>query len=350
MDWQGKVIRVCGAALVFALLLRLSSNGFFQPVMQVLTSRQAASVIFFLETGRVLRQAEPQPDAPATSATEPEATAPPQPTTVQTTPTQPVLPQDDAGAVAVFSPEDAALVQVNSYCGYGSDVPGWLSRPLSWELKQDAPTVLIVHSHGSESYEKTEDYTESSAYRTLNTDYNMISIGKELQKILQSGGIRVIHDTTMHDQPSYSAYYSQSRKSIKAYLKEYPSIRFVLDIHRDAIEDGEGNQYKVVSALEETGETAAQMTLVVGSDGGGLTHPDWMENLRLAAALQEQLLTEYPTLMRPILLRNSRYNQHATTGSLLIEVGAAGNSPEEALLAGRLLAQGLVEILEARSK
>ena len=96
--------------------------------------------------------------------------------------------------------------------------------------------------------------------------------------------------------------------------------------------------------------TSAQMTLVVGSDGSGLTHPRWMENLKLAVALQQDLLTEYPTLMRPILLRNSRYNQHATTGSLLVEVGAAGNSPEEAALAGRLFAQRMAAVLEARSK
>lgn len=73
-------------------------------------------------------------------------------------------------------------------------------------------------------------------------------------------------------------------------------------------------------------------------------------DLKLAVALQEDLLTSYPTLMRPILLRNSRYNQHATTGSLLVEVGAAGNSPEEAALAGRLFAQRMVEVLESRSK
>ena len=89
---------------------------------------------------------------------------------------------------------------------------------------------------------------------------------------------------------------------------------------------------------------------MVGSDGSGLTHPNWMENLRLAVAIQENTLRTYPTLMRPVLLRNSRYNQHATAGSLLVEVGAAGNSPEEALLAGRLFAEQMVEVLEARSK
>lgn len=105
----------------------------------------------------------------------------------------------------------------------------------------------------------------------------------------------------------------------------------------------------MVSPIEGVG-TSAQMTLVVGSDGSGLTHPDWMENLRLAVALQQDILTEYPTLMRPLLLRNSRYNQHATTGSLLVEVGAAGNAPEEAALAGRLFAQRMTEVLRAQSK
>ena len=105
----------------------------------------------------------------------------------------------------------------------------------------------------------------------------------------------------------------------------------------------------MVRSLPSKG-TASQLTLVVGSDGGGLTHPDWMENLRLAVAIQEQTLTDYPTLMRPLLLRNSRYNQHATTGSLLVEVGTAGNAPEEAELAARLFAGEMVTVLNERSK
>ena len=136
--------------------------------------------------------------------------------------------------------------------------------------------------------------------------------------------------------------------AIQNYLKQYPSIRFILDVHRDAIEDGQGNQYKVVSAIDGEG-TAAQLSIVVGSDGSGLTHPNWIENLRLAVAIQENILAKYPTLMRPVLLRNSRYNQHATAGSLLVEVGSAGNSPEEAVLAGRLFAERMAEVLNAQT-
>ena len=138
--------------------------------------------------------------------------------------------------------------------------------------------------------------------------------------------------------------YDRALDAIESYLVQYPSIRFILDIHRDAIADSEGNQYKVVSAVEGEG-TAAQLTLVMGSDGSGLAHPDWMENLKLAVAIQERILGDCPTLMRPMLLRNSRYNQHATTGSLLLEVGAAGNSPEEAALAGRLFARQMAQLL-----
>ena len=118
----------------------------------------------------------------------------------------------------------------------------------------------------------------------------------------------------------------------------------MLDIPRDAIEDSDGNTYKVISDVN--GKNAAQLSIVVGSDGSGLPHGHWQENLKLAVLLQQNLLEDYPTLMRPMYLRNSRYNEHATTGSLLVEVGAAGNSLDEALYAARLFAENMVEVLQ----
>ena len=219
------------------------------------------------------------------------------------------------------------------------------------ELTPDTPQILILHSHGSEGYTPAEDpgIVWSGNYRTTDARCNVVAVGDAMAEAFVEAGISVLHDRTLYDYPSYSGAYDRSLAAIQSYLAQYPSIRFILDVHRDAIEDSQGNQYKVVSTIEGEG-TSAQMTLVVGSDGSGLTHPRWMENLKLAVALQQDLLTEYPTLMRPILLRNSRYNQHATTGSLLVEVGAAGNSPEEAALAGRLFAQRMAAVLEARSK
>ncbi len=215
-------------------------------------------------------------------------------------------------------------------------------------LAETGPQILIVHTHGSESYTPAPgtDVVWSGDYRTTDYRYNVVKVGDEMAEVFVEAGLSVLHDRTLYDYPSYSGAYDRSLASIQHYLEEYPTIQYILDVHRDAIEDGQGNQYKVISELQD-GSTAAQMSLVIGSDGSGLSHPNWLQNLRLAAAMQNAVLEEYPSLMRPITLRNSRYNQHATTGSLLLEVGAAGNAPQEAILAGRLFAQKMADLLTA---
>ena len=225
-----------------------------------------------------------------------------------------------------------------------------LQASFAAELGPEEPQILILHTHGSESYTpaETEGIVWSGDHRTTDARYNVVRIGDAIADALAETGISVLHDRTLYDYPNYSGAYDRSLAAIETYLAQYPSIRFILDVHRDAIADGEGNQIKVVSPTEQG--SAAQLTIVVGSDGSGAEHPKWLENLRLAVAVQEEALREHPSLMRPILLRNSRYNQHATTGSLLVEVGAAGNSPEEAVLAGKLFAESLAEVLRARSK
>lgn len=225
-----------------------------------------------------------------------------------------------------------------------------LQKPFAAALGEGEPQVLILHTHGSEAYTPVPgtEIVWSGDYRTTDYRYNVVRVGDEIAEVLGEAGISVLHDRTLYDYPNYTGAYDRALAAIQKYLERYPSIRFVLDVHRDAIEDGQGNQYKAVSEVEGLG-VSAQMSLVIGSDGSGLEHPGWLENLRLAAAVQQDILEQYPTLMRPVLLRNSRYNQHATTGSLLLEVGAAGNSPEEAVLAGRLFAERLAAVLKEKA-
>lgn len=225
-----------------------------------------------------------------------------------------------------------------------------LQKPFAAALGEGEPQVLILHTHGSEAYTPVPgtEIVWSGDYRTTDYRYNVVRVGDEMAEVLGEAGISVLHDRTLYDYPNYTGAYDRALAAIQKYLERYPSIRFVLDVHRDAIEDGQGNQYKAVSEVEGLG-VSAQMSLVIGSDGSGLEHPGWLENLRLAAAVQQDILEQYPTLMRPVLLRNSRYNQHATTGSLLLEVGAAGNSPEEAVLAGRLFAERLAAVLKEKA-
>ena len=305
------------------------------------------------EVAELWQSAETAPPAAADEETE---EAVPTPVEESSLDAPPPAAADNGVPARTLVPNDPSGYTVFGRCYISSsredDLPlTALGEPFAAALTAEEPQVLILHTHGSEAYTPAPgtEVVWSGDYRTTDTRYNVVKVGDEMAAVFGEAGISVLHDRTLYDYPSYSGAYDRALAAIQSYLAQYPSIRFILDVHRDAIEDGQGSQYKVVSPIEGVG-TSAQMTLVVGSDGSGLTHPDWMENLRLAVALQQDILTEYPTLMRPLLLRNSRYNQHATTGSLLVEVGAAGNAPEEAALAGRLFARRMTEVLRAQSK
>ena len=206
-------------------------------------------------------------------------------------------------------------------------------------LEPDAPQVLILHTHGSEAYTMPsgQEYVSTGSFRTADSSVSVMRVGDEMAAALSEHGISVLHDRALYDDPEYNGAYYRAEDAIEAYLEKYPSISFILDVHRDALEDKAGHQYKVITR-EDPG--CAQVSLVMGSSWDG-----WQENLKLAVAVQQHLTDQYPTLMRPLTVRNSDYNEYFTPGSLLVEIGAAGNSLDEALQAARLFAHGLAEVI-----
>ncbi|MCI9392351.1 MAG: stage II sporulation protein P [Oscillospiraceae bacterium] len=284
----------------------------------------------------------------------PEKTPPPSAAPLPEEPVEPEAPlefPDNGVAARTLSPSspEGYLVAGDVYINNRSDLE--LDASIFHETfaaalaEEEGPQVLIVHTHGSEAYTMPpgQEYVPSGESRTTDSQFNVVRVGDEIAAVLEAAGLEVLHDAALHDYPEYSGAYGRSLETVERYLEEYPTIRFVLDVHRDAISDGDGSPYKVISSVD--GHSAAQMSFVIGTDGGGLEHPQWRENLKFAAAVQQELAERYPTLMRPITVRNSRYNQHTTTGSLLVEMGAAGNSLDEALLSARLLGEALAEVI-----
>lgn len=201
------------------------------------------------------------------------------------------------------------------------------------------PVVLIMHTHGSESYTDPE----ITGYRTQDGEKSVLAVGEVIGKVLEEQGIVVIHDTTLCDYPEYTGAYNRSRTVIAENLAAHPEIDLVLDIHRDAVENSDGTQMKMACTLE--GEAGAQLMLVVGTDCGGLQHPNWQVNLSLGAILQMKLTGRYPELMRPLNLRTERFNQDLAPMTLLVEVGASGNTLEEAKRSGKAFAEALSEVI-----
>lgn len=226
-----------------------------------------------------------------------------------------------------------------------TDVAALASAPVHITLS-DGPQILILHSHGSEAYTPAgaDQYEESDPYRTTNCNYNMVRVGQEIAQVLTEQGFRVIHDTTLYDYPSYSEAYDRSLAAAQRWLTQYPSIQVVLDVHRDALTGENDTIYKTVSP--QNGEQSAQVMLVVGTDGSK-KHPLWKENLTFAMRIQQQLLDDHGSLARPMVLRASRFNQHLSVGSVLVEVGTHGNTLQEALLGARLFARSTAKVLDA---
>lgn len=201
--------------------------------------------------------------------------------------------------------------------------------------------VLIYHTHTCESYTPcdTYNYEMTGNYRTTDSNYNVVRVGEELKTYLTQKGFNVIHDATYHDYPSYSGSYSRSLETGKKVL-EGTTTEIVIDLHRDAI--GNGDTYGPTILVD--GQRVAQLMFVIGTDGGGLEHPNWIQNLKVAIKVQEKANEMYPGLFRPIIIRNSRYNQHLAKGASIIEVGATANTLGECLLSMQCLANVLEEV------
>lgn len=225
---------------------------------------------------------------------------------------------------------------------------GMKKPELSIDLGSE-PQVLIIHTHTTESYEQDNDgyYDTRFDGRSLCPANSVVGVGAALAQTLADNGICVIHDGTVFDDPLYENSYSRSRERIEQILSEYPSIKIVLDIHRDGISDGDT---RIAPVAETDSGTAAQIMIICGCDDGSGILPDYMDNLRFAIYLQQGIERDTPGLTRPLLFDYRFYNQDLTAGSLVIEIGALGNSREQAFrsahLAGESIASMLKELTE----
>lgn len=235
---------------------------------------------------------------------------------------------------------------INNETSYPVDTASLLSSEKPFELA-GTPEVLIVHTHATESYAQSEQYrfAYTSTDRTTDTNYNVVRVGEEIAKDLEAAGIGVIHDTTLHDYPEYNDSYARAYQTIAARMKENPTIRIVLDIHRDAIVNSDGEKSKLVTEID--GQKVAQVMLVVGTDELGLKHDNWRTNLKFATMVQQQFLAISPTFARPMNLRTSRFNGHAAPGAVIIEVGSSGNTLDETLGSAKYIAQAVAKTIES---
>ena len=227
-------------------------------------------------------------------------------------------------------------MELKNNTDFSVDLASLSNQPLPFSAPGSGePFVLIVHTHTTESY--------GSGSRSTNENQNMIAIGSIIANQLNDRQIPTIHNTTVHDYPSYNKAYTRALSTIKSELSKHPSIRVVLDVHRDAIVKEDGTHISVSSVVN--GEKTAQAMIVAGTNGTGLSHSGWKSNLIFGAKIQKAANAAYPGLMRPLNLREERFNQHMTPGSLILEIGSSGNSLEEAKRCASMIGDAIACVL-----
>lgn len=207
-------------------------------------------------------------------------------------------------------------------------------------VNTDNKNVIIFHTHTCESYTQTENckYEESGNYRTTNLEYSVSKVGDELGKYLTNYGFNVIHNKTYHDYPAYNGSYGRSLKTVSDILSKNKA-NIIIDLHRDAM-----NDETYAPKVKIGDEYVSQIMFVIGTDGSGLKHDNWKQNLEFAIKVQQKGNELYPGLFKPIILRNARYNQNLSSEAVIVEFGATGNTLEEATGASKYLAKVLSEI------
>ena len=289
------------------------------------------------ETGEAVQESpQPtgEPDDPEDPEEVPEVTVAPEDIVGRT-----LLPTSGEGY------DSAQGVYIENRPGLALDVAALAQTQLTLTLPEEGPQVLIVHTHGSEAYtpDGTDTYVATGECRTTDTEKSVVRVGDEIAKVLTEMGLTVVHDTALYDYPEYNGAYDRSLAAVENWLAQYPTIQVVLDVHRDALIGSDGTVYKPITTIN--GEKSAQVMLVMGSNAL-YDHPGWLENLSLAVKVQKEMNTLWPTLARPIGLRENRYNQQTAPGAMLVEVGSHGNTLQEAITAGRLFARTIADLFQ----
>ncbi len=265
-------------------------------------------------------------------------------------------PDIPAGQFAIIKTDlSSPATSISNQTDYKIDIEELKNAPVSNEgykfvINEDMtvdPVVLIVHTHGTEAFsaEGSISYSDSTNIpRSEDTDKNIVSVGAEMARVLNESGVPTVHCKIMHDKDSYKNSYMRSAQTIQQYLKKYPSIKYVLDVHRDSVISDSQIKYKPLTVID--GKPTAQVMLVMGSDYNTPEHTSWKENLTLAVKFTERLNNRYSSFTRTMSLRASSYNQEYTKGSMLLEVGSCGNTLSEAKRAGVLAAAELSKMIK----
>ena len=344
--------QIIGAAAVFllsALVIAFCSSFVIQAAMKEFSLCDDAAFVaaaFSFSNGSLFKMEETEP-ASVSPIKKSEAAAAEAPTqspkkTSHDGEAYPVLETNISEGNMCFE-----NVSVKNTTVYSPDIESLLSTALPFEIDDSRQVqVLVYHTHTCESYLDTDEgvYYDDFYPRSTDEAQNVCAVGEAIVRELKARGIGAVHDTTVHDYPSYDGSYDRSYDTVQEYLEKYPDIKVTLDIHRDSMTRDDDTKLKPTCTYN--GKKAAQIMIMSGRNEDDDRFPFWEENLIFAVQLQKKCEDLYEGFTRPLYFGDFTYNMNVNNGSLLIEVGSDANTLEEATRSGEMLGNALAAVLQ----
>jgi stage II sporulation protein P len=209
-------------------------------------------------------------------------------------------------------------------------------------LNGGRPLVGIYHTHDWESYisefpamavpksgaDLQKIQSESHKKKTV------MEIGKTVAQRLKELGVATVYADATHQSLGYDYAYKASRETATKILKEHPSVQILMDLHRDGT-------WGADTTAVVNGKRVAPIRCIIGSN----QQPRWHDNKGFCDELVANLEKKYPGLILPTKVQNDRYNQDLLPGAILLEIGDAMNTYEEAERSALYLAEGLAAMV-----
>ncbi|AHF07879.1 stage II sporulation protein P [Desulfitobacterium metallireducens] len=194
--------------------------------------------------------------------------------------------------------------------------------------------VGIYHTHNAESY--TGD---GGPERQEGENGDVVTVGATLKNALDKKGIPTLHSLEIHDAVDFNHAYSKSVVTATQLLQDNPSLKLLIDLHRDGLPP---NVSKATTTIK--GKEVGKIMIVIGQK-----NPHWKKNLEISEELISLAEDKYPGLFDTQIryASDARYNEHLADGALLFEIGSQLNTLEEADGAAEALADVLTDWIKA---
>lgn len=203
---------------------------------------------------------------------------------------------------------------------------------------EDSPSIYIYNSH------QTEEYTPSSfvEYSVMpNVQMNNYILEEKFE---DKGFVTVVEEKNIKDVLNqhgwnYASSYQASRIFLEDAKKNFPSLKYFIDVHRDSLR-------KDRTTVTINDKNYASILFLIG-----LENPNYQANLEFSEKINAKLNEKYPTLSKGIYKKqgpgvNGVYNQDFSPFTILVEMGGPENTIDEVLNTSLAFAECFLEVIE----